>query len=162
MKKIITYCAIACLALGLFAWWYYQPERVLERRLDKFIENLCFDKSTSRTSRLVKSTTIGQYFDQQVEITSPIDEATGNFPTEDLTSAYSYLCENAQEIVIDRAAELQTKVNGDHATQEFEADVNVAISRWLKGLKGRYHVTIHWRKTEDGWKIHSTAWQAMP
>ena len=135
---------------------------MLERRLDKFIETLSFDKSTTRASRLVKSTTIGQYFDQQVEITSPIDEATGNFSPEDLNSAYSYLCENAQEIVIERAAELRTEINGDHATQKFEADVNVAISRWLKGLNGRYHVTIHWRKSEEGWKIHSTAWQEMP
>lgn len=159
MKKIITYCAVALLLLGLFGWWYYQPERVLERRLDNLIETLNFDTSTTRTSRVMKSTSIGKFFDQQVELASPIEQANGNFSPDDFQQGLSFLSENAREIVIKRDSTLQTQVEGDHATQEFEADVNVAINRWINGLDGRYQITIHWRKTEEGWKIHSSTWQ---
>ena len=159
MKKIIIYCAVALLFLGLFGWWYYQPERVLERRLDNLIETLNFDPSTSRTSRVMKSSSIGKFFDQQVELASPIEQANGNFSPDDFQQGLSFLSENAREIMIKRDSTLQTKVEGDHATQEFEADVNVDINRLINGPDGRYQITIHWRKTEEGWKIHSSTWQ---
>jgi hypothetical protein len=162
MKKILTYSAIASLVLGLFAWWYYQPKRLLERRLNQLIETLSFDPASTRTSRLLKSSSVGKFFDQHVEITSPIDDANGNFSPEDLNTAYSYLSENAREIVIHRDSTVQTQIDRDYATQEFEADVKVSISRWLQELNGRYFVTVHWRKTTEGWKIHSTTWKKMP
>lgn len=162
MKQLYRFAAVALLILGLFAWWYYQPKRVLARKLDNLIADLSFDPSTTRSSRLIKSSSIGGYFDQQVEITSPIDEANGNFSPEDLNSGFSFLSENAREISIQRAEKLTTTLDGKHATMEFDADVKVSITRWLKGLNGRYAVIVHWRKTEQGWKIHSSSWQEIP
>lgn len=162
MKRLLAYIAVAALTLGLFAWWYYQPERVLARHLDDLLETVAFSPSTTRTSRVVKSASLEKFFDSQVELTTPHDEATGNFSPEDIRHGYSYLSENAREISIKRDAKIQTKIDGDHATQEFEADVKIDISRWLKGPSGRSHITLHWRKTEAGWRIHSAHASPMP
>ena len=162
MKPIYRFCAIALLALGLFAWWYYQTPRVLARKVDGLITTLNFDPSTTRSSRLIKSSNIGKYFDEQVELTSPIEEANGNFSPSDFNSGYTFLTENAREIKIQRIGEIACEVDQKHATQQFDAHAKVEISRWLKSLDGRYAVTVHWRKTEQGWKIHSSDWKEIP
>jgi hypothetical protein len=162
MKKRITFLAVAVLSLSLFAWWYYQPERVLERKLDKLFETVAFDSSTTRTGRVVKGSSLDNFFDTQVELTSPLDQANGNFSPEDIRSAYAYLSENASEISIKRDHPLLTGIEGDHATQQCEADINIAINRWLDGPNGRYQLTLHWRKTDKGWKIHSMDANRMP
>lgn len=162
MKKLITYIAIAALTLGIFAWWYYQPERVLVRKLDNLLETVAFSPKTTRTSRVMKGSSLEKFFDTQVELTSPHDEATGNFSPDDFRSGYAYLSENAREITIKRDPTVITTITGDHAKQEFEADLNIAINRWLKGPNGRSHITLHWRKTDKGWKIHSAHASDMP
>lgn len=162
MKPIHRFCAVALLALGLFAWWYYQTPRVLARKIDGLISTLNFDPSTTRSSRLIKSSGIGKYFDEQVELSSPIDDANGNFSPADLNSGYSFLSENAREISIERIGEIICEVDGKHATQRFDVKAKVSVSRWLKSLDGRYGLTVHWRKTEQGWKIHSNDWKEIP
>ena len=162
MKSIYRFAAIALIVLGLFSWWYYQTPRMLARKIDGLISTLRFDPSTSRSSRLIKTSGIQSYFDEQVEITSPIDNANGNFSPEDLTSGYSFLTENAREISIERVGEISCELDGPHATQRFDCNAKVSVSRWLKNLNGRYEITVHWKKTNDGWKIHSTDWKEIP
>lgn len=162
MKPIYRYCSIALLALGLFVWWYSRTPRVLARKIDSLIETLHVDPATTRSSRLIKSSSIGKYFDEQVELTSPIDEANGNFSPADLNSGFRFLTENAREITIERKGDISCEVDGKHATQQFQIDAKVSFSRWLKNLDGRYAVTVHWRKTEQGWKIHSNDWKEIP
>ena len=87
MKPIYRFAAIALAVLALFAWWYYQPKRVLERRLDSLISALSIAPDTSRSARLFKSSSISQYFDQQVEITSPVDETNGNFTVDEINGS---------------------------------------------------------------------------
>lgn len=162
MKPFYRFLAVALLVLGLFAWWYYRPHRVLERKIDSLISTLNFQPSTSRSARLIKSSSISKYFDEQVEITSPIDDANGNFSPADLNSGYSFLSENAREITIVRVAEIEAEIKSEHATQKFDVEAKVSVSRWLKSLDGRYAVTVHWRKTKQGWKIHSSDWKEIP
>lgn len=162
MKPIYRFCSVALLALGLFAWWYYQTPRVLARKIDSLITTLNFDPSTTRSSRLIKSSSIGKYFDEQVEITSPIDDANGNFSPADLNSGYGFLTESAREILIQRVGEITSEIDEEHATQQFDVYAKVSVSRWLKNLDGRYVVTVHWRKTEQGWKIHSSDCKEIP
>lgn len=161
MKPIYRFCSATLLALGLFAWWYYQTPRVLARKIDGLIAALNCDPDTTRSARLVKSSSIGKYFDEQVEITSPIDDANGNFSPADLNNGYSFLSESAREISIQRISEITMKIEGKHATQRFMVNAKVSVNRWLKNLEGRYAVTVHWRKTDNGWKIHSSDWKEI-
>lgn len=161
MKPLFRFAAIALLLLGLFAWWFYQPKRILERKLDQLISTLSIAPHSTRSSRLIKSSSIGHYFDQQVEICSPIEQINGNFSPEDLNSGFSLLAENAQEISIQRAKKINIIIKGNHATMEFDADAKVSVRQWFQSLNGRYAVMMHWRKNEQGWKIHSTDWQEI-
>jgi hypothetical protein len=162
MKSIYRFSAIALLAIGLFVWWYYQTPRTLARKIDGLISTLRFDTATSRSSRLIKSSSIGQYFDEQVEISSPIENANGNFSPEELNSGYGFLTENAREITIQRVTDIACAISDQHATQRFEVDARVSVSQWIKNLDGHYAITVHWRKTTHGWRIHSSDWKEIP
>jgi hypothetical protein len=162
MKKLFVYIGLAILTLAAFTWWYFQPVRVLERRLDKCLDTIAFDTSTSRSSRVIKANSLPGFFDAQVELHSSVDEANGNFSPDDISGAYTYLAENAREISLNRLGETSTRIDGDHATQEFEADLLIAINRWIDGPSGRHQITLHWRKADGEWKIHSAHASRMP
>lgn len=162
MKPIYRFSTIALLALGSFAWWYYQTPRILERKLDTLIATLNLDPTTTRASRLMKSSSIEKYFDEQVELTSPIDDINGNFSSAEINSGYSFLSENAREINLQRVGEITCEVDEKHATQQFQVNAKITVSRWFKNLDGRQAVTVHWRKTQQGWRIHSSDWKEIP
>jgi hypothetical protein len=162
MKKLLTFVATALIALSLFSFWYFQQERVLKRKLDNLIEDLNFTPESTRTTRLIKSSSITSYFDQATEISSPIEEANGNFSHEDLSSGYAALAEYAREISIVRTGEISYDGDKNHATLSFDAEVKLNIKRWIPSLDDNYHVTTHWRKTEKGWVIHSSHWSEIP
>lgn len=162
MKRLIIYIATAVLCLSFFLWWYYQPELVLTRKLNGLIEALCFAPDSTRSARLMKNSSVTSYFADPTEITSPYDEATGSFTRTDLGSGYAYLAESAREISIVPVGEFAITLEGEHATIVFEAEVNVAINRFMKAVNGKHRVTTHWVKSDQGWLIHSSDWQEIP
>ncbi|HBE22775.1 MAG TPA: hypothetical protein DDW21_04910 [Verrucomicrobiales bacterium] len=162
MSRILTFVTTALVALSLFSFWYFQQERVIKRKLDNLIEDLNFTPESTRTTRLIKSSSIASYFDVATEISSPIEEANGNFSHEDLSSGYAGLAEYAREINIVRTSEISYDGDKNQATLSFEADVKINIKRWIPSLDDSYHVTTHWRKTDKGWVIHSSHWSQTP
>lgn len=162
MKKIITFVTSALIAIAIFSFWYFQQERVLKRKLDNLIADLSFTPDSTRTTRLIKSSSITSYFDQATEISSPIEDANGNFSHEDLSSGYAGLAEYAREVKIVRTSDISYDGEKNQATLSFDADVKIDIKRWIPALDDSYHVTTHWRKTDKGWVIHSSNWAEIP
>lgn len=162
MKRLLIYVAINVLVVGLFQWWYQQPRRVVERKLGHLIEDLSIAPTTSRSSRLLKSSTIHSYFEDPLEISSPFDELNGSFTESDIDSGFAYLTESAREISIQREGDFETSLEGQHASVVFDATIKVVISRQERAVHQRCRVTTHWRKSKDGWLIHSSDWQEIP
>lgn len=162
MKKIITFLATAFIAIVLFSFWYFQQERVLKRKLDNLIADLNFTPDSTRTTRLIKSSSITSYFDEATEISSPIEDANGNFSREDLSSGYAGLAEHAREISIVRIGDISYEGDESQATLIFDADVKITVTRWIQAVDDTYHVTTYWRKTNKGWVIHSSNWAESP
>lgn len=162
MKRLAIYISIAVVSLSLYLWWYYQPERVLTRKLHGLVESLNFAPDSSRSARLMKSSSVTSYFADPVEITSPFEEATGSFTLSDLDSGYSYLAQSAREILIEPDDAIEIDLQNDHATLVFDAHVKVAINSFVKAVNGRYRITTHWKKTENGWQVHSSDWKEIP
>ena len=140
----------------------FDPPGVAARTLEEclLIQLRRKEEPTEYTDLAIK--TIEKYFDEQVELTSPIDDINGNFSSAEINSGYSFLSENAREINLQRVGEITCEVDEKHATQQFQVNAKITVSRWFKNLDGRQAVTVHWRKTQQGWRIHSSDWKEIP
>lgn len=162
MKKIILYAGICCVLLGVFAWWHYQPKRVVHRRVLALISTLEVTSESGRTARLMKANRLSGYFTNEVLFDTPFPEVSGAMPRNDLSSGYAFVAENASSIIIKPEDEIEVIVKEKRATVRFHVHAEASIGRWIKPVNGRYLVEMDWEKTSEGWQINKSRWQEEP
>jgi hypothetical protein len=36
------------------------------------------------------------------------------------------------------------------------------VAKWIEVVDDTFTITIHWKKTDKGWKVNECAWKEMP
>ena len=158
-KKVLLYIGVACAMVGMFCWWYYQPERVVKRRVMALISTLSVPADSGRTARLMKGGQIADFLASEVEFDTPFEEVSGNVERDDISSGFQFVAEKATSIVIEPEEEMSVKVSGDRAEVRLALRAEAKIGTWIKPVDGKYTVELYWQKADDGWRITQSRWQ---
>jgi hypothetical protein len=157
MKKPLLAVA-ALVLLGLTAYWWYSPNQVLKRRTVVLLETLNMESGTGKASRQMGLYTISAMLAPDVVLESPsIEQANGEFPRQELESAFSALCEHSKECRFEKPEFESVSASGADADVVFtvRAMVELGGSRPVDGI---YRVKLHWRNPEGNWLLTRAQW----
>ena len=162
MKRLIIYLAIAITAIGVFSYWYFRPERVIRRNTIALLNEINVSAETGRTARIMKGSAIANYFTAPTTLHSSYDFANGTFDQDEINGGCDMLTQQASTISILPDEPMEITLSGDQATVLLSAHVKAKMGRWIEVVDDDFTITIHWKKTEKGWKVHECTWRILP
>ena len=160
MKKPLL-AAIVLVLLGIFAYWWYSPGQVLKRRTVVFLETLNMQPGSGKASRQMGLYTISAMLAPDVVLESPsIDLVNGEFPRQELESAFSALCEHSKECRFEKPEFESISASGGEADVIFTVRAMVEMSG-SRPVDGTYRVNFHWRNPEGNWLLTRAKWELV-
>jgi hypothetical protein len=161
MKRVLL-PLFAIVALVLFAVWWFSPKQVVKRRTQTLLRTLTLDSSTGTGTRQAGTYSLNALLAQEVELeTTTLEEASGTFERDELESAYSWLCGQAKQTRFEMVDLQSVSVEDEHAKVEFLLNALVELPG-SRPVDGRFDVTFHWRRSDDGWRLERAIWEESP
>ncbi|MBC8127363.1 MAG: hypothetical protein H8M99_09515 [Gloeobacteraceae cyanobacterium ES-bin-144] len=162
MKRIALIATILILIGGLLVWWF-TPEQILKRRTESLLDTLTLKSSSSKTSRQVGAYSLdGLLADEVVLESTTITEANGTFDRSEIQSAFSALCEHANQTQFELQKFQSITIRGDEADVVFSLKALVELPS-SRPVDGRFNVTYHWKHGNKGWQLTRANWvEAKP
>lgn len=161
MKRYLIPSVVLVLLVG-FCFWWYSPRQVIQRRTNALLETLTMEKGGGRAARNLGSYALHDLLASEVDLSTPtIPEANGNFSRDDLEAAYGWLCNQANETFFELEDFHDIAIQDTTATVKFSLTGMVELPTY-RPADGRYDVTFHWVKEEDGWKLRRAVWDKLP
>lgn len=144
---------------GTLAFWWYRPTQVLKRRTQKVLHTLTLPASGEHSGRKIGIYALNDLLSSQVEFDAPpsLDQASGFFDRSEVASAYSWLCDQAQETRFDLQEIHSVAIGGDQADVAFSLVALVELPN-ARPVDGRYEVTFRWLKENDTWHLIHAKW----
>lgn len=157
MKRLLAPAAMAVLLTGFLLWWF-SPGQVLKRRTLSLLETMTMDSSTGRSSRQLGVYSLNALLASEVELETPsISQANGTFEREDLESAFTWLCQQANQTSFEHERFDSVSVAGDTGEVVFLVDALVELPAY-RPADGTYQVRFRWRRGDDGWRLERAEW----
>ncbi len=162
MKKplIIAASALLLVLIPLSLWWFSE-EKVVKRRSEQLVYMLSIEAGTNKILRHSKVLAIRGMLADEVEISSPgIERANGVFRSDEIESAYSWICRNAVESLFEVTEFHSVIVDGDHAEVEMTVKGFMQLPRF-RPADGEHDVTLHWEKQDGTWCLVKMIWKNL-
>ena len=157
MKRLAALVAAILIFAGSCVWWF-SPTQVVKRRTRDLCQILTLETGTAPASRNVGAFQLDRLLQPQLELVVPsLPEANGSFERNEVTSAFSWLCNNAKETKMKLREIESVTINGDHAEVRAKVDalVNVSIAH---PINGPGNAIFTWIKSDDGWRLERLSW----
>lgn len=160
MKKLWFILAALLILVPLGAWWF-SADQVIKRRTTHLMEVLTIRAGSGGSMRQAKVFSMNGMLAPEVELESPdISDANGSFDNQELESAFSWICQNAKSSEMHVTKFRKIAINGN------KAEVIVDVKGYLelpssRPADGKFLVTIHWVKGEDGWRFEKMVWKNL-
>ena len=162
MKRLLIYLAIAVIAIGVFSYWYFRPARVIKRNTLALLSEISLSPEIGRTGRIMKGSAIASYFAAPTTLHSRYDFANGTFEQDEINGGCDMLTQQASSISIAPHDDMVITLAESKATVTLSADVKAKVAKWIEVVDDTFTITIHWKKTDKGWKVNECAWKEMP
>lgn len=161
MRRPLSILALLLALIGFCVWWF-SPTQVLKRRTKDLLGILSLDAGTPPASRTIGSFQLDRLLQPTVEFQVPaITDANGSFDRVEISSAFTWLCNNAKETRF-KIEDLQSiTINGDHATVVARLEARILLSQ-SQPVDGPGNATLLWKKADDGWRLERVSWQEAP
>jgi len=157
MKRFLAPAAMVVLLTGFLLWWF-SPGQVLKRRTLSLLETMTMDSSAGRSSRQLGVYSLNALLASEVELETPsISQANGTFEREDLESAFTWLCQQANKTSFELERFDSVSVAGDTGEVVFLVDALVELPAY-RPADGTYQVRFSWRNGDDGWRLERAEW----
>lgn len=158
MKKPLILAAAFVLLAGLAIWWY-SPSQVLKRRTVVLLEAMTLEPGTTKTSRQMGLYTVSALLAEQVTLVSSTHEnANGDFPKQEVESAYSWFCERVRESRFANPAFESVTVTGADAEVIVTVDALVDLDG-SRPVDGPYRVSLRWHNPDGHWLLARAEWE---
>lgn len=144
--------AVALLLATLGILWWYQPERVIERRSRALLETITVPPSASKASRMLRPESLAAFLAPSVIFHTRTKEVNGTLERDDVVDGFRYLATNASETSFQPASVLGVEVTGDDASIRLLVDARAVMSG-REPLNGEHDVTLTWRKSGSSWLL---------
>lgn len=162
MKKplIIAAAALLLILIPLSLWWFSE-EKVVKRRSEQLIYMLTIDAGTNKILRHSKVLGMNGMLADDVEISSPsIERANGEFRSDQIESAYSWICRNVVESFFQVTEFHSVIIDGDHAEVEMTVEGFMQLPSF-RPADGIHDVTLHWEKRDGSWRLKKMIWNSL-
>lgn len=145
--------------LAAFGFWWFSPVQVLKRRTEKLLQTLNLQSGTGKAMRQMNVYSLSSILADEVELkSSSITEANGVFPRSEMESAYSWLCEQANQCRFELVKFESIKSDGNSGDVTFLVKALVELPE-RRPADGVYQVTFHWQHDDAGWLLERAEWQ---
>lgn len=151
MKRWLPPVAALLLATLGILWWY-QPQRVIERRSRALLETITVPPSASKASRMLRPESLAPFLAPSVTFHTRTREVNGALERDDVVDGFRYVATNAAETSFQPAAILGVEVTGDTASIRLLVDAHTVMSGH-DSLNGEHEVTLAWRKEGSSWLL---------
>lgn len=158
MKKPLFLAAAFVLLAGLAVWWY-SPSQVLKRRTVVLLEAMTLEPGTTKASRQMGLYTVSALLADQVTLVSSTSEhANGDFPKQEVESAYSWFCERVAESRFSNSAFESVTVTGADAEVVMTVDAMVDLGG-SRPIDGPCRVSLRWHNPDGHWLLTRAEWE---
>ena len=161
MRRYLFPLALLVLFGGSFGWWWYQPEKVLARRVAGLFSAANVAADDGNITRSTRGNAIEPYLAASVTFESPdgpTEEIEGAQSRSSLVSLYSYLAKECRLISIKPPEIDRIAITGDEAAVEARVDALIDLPNSQRPLDGIQHLAMTWRKTDGKWVLAAARW----
>jgi len=157
MKRFLAPLLAALIGIGFAAWWF-SPDQVLKRRTVRLLETLTLQRDQGKAGRQLNAYGLNALLANHVTLDSPeFPEASGEFDSVEIESAFSWLCEHALETRFTKESIESIERNEDSAMVRCVLSALVVLPTH-RPADGTYVATFHWKQSEEGWRLERAEW----
>ncbi len=158
MKRLSLILIPLVLVIALGTWWF-SAEQVIKRRSSNLMEVLTLGEGAGTPLRQVKVFSLNAMMAPEIEIAAPqIPDAHGTFDEHEIESAFSWICRNAKRSDFEITKFHRVEIDGDRAVANFRAEGFLELPTY-RPADGSHDITVHWVKSEDGWRFNRIEWR---
>jgi hypothetical protein len=146
---------------GIFGWWWYQPERVLARRVAGLFSAANVAAADGTITRTTRGNAIEPFLAPNILFETPdgpTEEIAGSQSRSSIVSLYSYLAKECRQISIQAPEFDRIAIDGDEAVVEARVDALIDLPNASRPLDGIQHLTMTWRKIDGKWRLAAARW----
>jgi len=150
------------LALGAgFAAWWFQPEKVLARRVAGLFQAASVEADAGNLTRSTRGNALEGFLAPKVSIEGP-EEAAGEFngpqSRSSLVSLYSYAAKECRWISFEDPMIDRIEIRGDEADVTARVDAVVELPGDRRPADGMQHFAMTWQRIDGKWRLSSVSW----
>jgi len=165
MRRFLIPIAALLVFAAAFGWWWYQPEKVVSRRVAGLFEAASFPEDAGNLTRSTRGAAIEPFLAETITFGGPegeTDEVAGPQKREEIVSMYAGLAKFSKSITMRNLEIDSVTVNGDEATVVARVDAVIELQSGGSPVDGIQNLEMIWTKTEGGWQLSSAKWTESP
>jgi hypothetical protein len=162
MRRYLIPLSLLLLLGGAFGGWWYQPERVLARRVAGLFDAANVATDDGNITRSTRGNAIEPYLAPNLTFEGPdgaTDEIDGPQSRSSVVSLFSYLAKACRRISIKPPEIDRIAITGEEAVVEARIDAVIELANERSPVDGIQHLTMTWRKIDGKWVLASTQWK---
>ncbi len=157
MKKFLPVLFVILVVVAFSLWWF-SPAQVIQRRTHNLLRTMTLEAGSGKAARQMGGHTLNALLAAEVELRSEaLPQANGVFDRSELQSAYSWLCEQAEESRFEVRRIDSVSIDGDHGTVRCMLNALVVLPN-SRPVDGNYEVILHWTLEDDSWRLARATW----
>ncbi len=158
MRQLIPITFVLALILG-FVFWWFSPAEVIKRRTRNLLQTMTLEPGSGKSGRQLGAYTLNALLASEVELRSDSHpQANGIFDRSELESAYSWICEQADESRFELMDIHSVMIEGDHGTLHCSMKALIVLPG-NRPVDGEFEATLKWTLQEDTWRLESATWE---
>ena len=161
MRRLLARLALLLALAGGFGLWWFQPEKVLSRRVAGLFAAATVEADTGNLTRATRGDAIGGFLAPAVMVAGP-DDAGGEFNCSQsrstLVSLYGYAAKECRRISLAKPVIDRIDLDGDQAAVHARVDAVVELPDQRRPADGIQHFAMDWRKIDGKWRLSSLRW----
>lgn len=145
-----------------FIAWRLSDKQVIKKKTEGFLEVITLGADVGSGGRKLNVYKLNGLLAESISISAPfLDGEERNLYREDVESAYTYLCDKAEETKFEMLDIESIEVDGDSAKIACTVYGLVQFAE-VRRLDDNYLVMFHWINVEDQWRLKGMIWEEAP
>lgn len=165
MRRLLARLALLLALAGGFGLWWFQPEKVLARRVAGLFAAATVEADSGNLTRATRGDAIGAFLAPALTIEGP-DDASGEFngsqSRSTLVSLYGYAARECRRISLAKPVIDAIDLDGDQAAVTARVDAVVELPDQRRPADGIQHFAMDWRRIDGKWQLSSIRWHEAP
>ena len=161
MRRYLFPLVLLLVLGGGFGVWWYQPEKVLARRVAGLFSAANVSTGDGNLTRSTRGNAIEPFLAPNITFDGPdgpTDEVDGPQSRSSVVSLYSSLARYCRRIEIEAPEFDRIAITGDEATVEARVKAVIELPENQRPVDGVQHLAMTWRKIEGKWRLAAARW----